>query len=144
MLRLPDGLQVYRQDYPRERGQGQIHRRRRGELRLSGRRLRTRQGRRVGLLAGGRGGGLGHGYDGPDALRVAAGALCEVRLLPRGPRVGRTQGQGGRRADSEDDGRIPGKPAQDHRGIARGEDQRLPVARNDRREERCEEPYRAG
>ena len=49
---------------------------------IGGRRLCARQGRRFGLLAGCGGRRMGHGYDGPDALRVAAAALREVRLLP--------------------------------------------------------------
>ena len=44
--------------------------------------------RRVGLLAGRRGRRMGDGYDGPDALRVVAGTLREIRFLPRGPRFG--------------------------------------------------------
>ena len=87
---------------------------------------------------------MGHGYDGSDALRVAAGALREIRFLPRGTRVGRPQGQGGGRTDPEDDGRIPREPAQDDPGIARCEDQRFSYARNDRREERRHDPDRAG
>ncbi len=41
VLRLPHGLQVYRQDHPRERGQSQVHRRRRRVVRLPGGRLRA-------------------------------------------------------------------------------------------------------
>ena len=96
------------------------------------------------LLAGCRSRRMGHGYDGSDALRVAAGALREIRFLPRGTRVGRPQGQGGGRTDPEDDGRIPREPAQDDPGIARCEDQRFSYARNDRREERRHDPDRAG
>ena len=44
--------------------------------------LRPRQGRRVGLLAGGRGRSLGARYDGYLAVRVAQAALCQVRILP--------------------------------------------------------------
>ncbi len=46
-------------------------------------------------------------------------------FLPRGARFGGPQGQGGRRADPEDDGRLPREPAQDDSRLARGEDQRL-------------------
>ena len=77
-------------------------------------------------------------------LRVAAGALREVRLLPRGARFGGPQGQGGRRADPANDGRLPGQPAQDDRRLARGEDQRLPDARDARREDGSQDPHRAG
>lgn len=47
------------------------------------------------LLAGCRSRRMGHGYDGSDALRGAAGALREIRFLPRRACVGRPQGQGG-------------------------------------------------
>ena len=98
------------------------------------------KGCRVGLLAGGRGRGLGPRHDGADALRVAAAALCEVRLLPRRARVGSPQGQGGRRGDPEDDGRFPGQPAPHALRIARGKGERLPVARTDRPSDRQEDP----
>ena len=87
---------------------------------------------------------MGDGYDGPDALRVVAGTLREIRFLPRGPRFGGPQGQGGRRADPEDDGRLPRQSAQGDPRFRGGEDQRFPDARNARREDRREDRHRAG
>ena len=80
--RLLHGLQV---DSPRDglvRGQAAVHRRRRGELRLPGRGLRARQGRRVRLLTAGRDLRLGQG-PGQDALRRADGNLRAIRILTR-------------------------------------------------------------
>ena len=144
VLRLPHGLQVHRQDHPRKRGQDQVHRRRRGVVRLPGGRLRARQGRRFGLLAGGRSRSVGDGHDGSDALRVVARALRAVRTLPRGAASDRPQGQGGRRADPAHDGRLPGYPARRHSRLTRGADQRLPDARNARHPQRRTHAHRAG
>ena len=49
------------------------------------------------------------------------------------------KGQGGRRADPEDDGRLPRQSAQGDPRFRGGEDQRFPDARNARREDRRED-----
>ena len=97
-----------------------------------------------GYLAGRRGRRMGDGHDGPDALRVVAGTLREIRFLPRGSRFGGPQGQGGCRADPEDDGRFPRRSAQGDPRFSGGEDQRFPDAGNPQCRDGCQDPYRAG
>ena len=138
------GLQIHRPHYPQQRRQGHLHRRRRGVVRLSGRRFRARQGRCIGLLVGGRSRCVDEGYDGIDALRVVAEALRGVRFLPRRARVGRPQGHGGRCRDSADDGRLPRRSPQGDCRFARGEDQRLQTARIDRCQDGGQNPDRGG
>ena len=144
VLRLSHGLQIHRPHYPQQRRQGHLHRRRRGVVRLSGRRFRARQGRCIGLLVGGRSRCVDEGYDGIDALRVVAEALRGVRFLPRRARVGRPQGHGGRCRDSADDGRLPRRSPQGDCRFARGEDQRLQTARIDRCQDGGQNPDRGG
>ena len=130
---------------PRERGQDQVHRRRRGVVRLPRGRLRARD------------------KDGVSACSLAAEAAAwamdtmgltlyewlqelyvQYGLYREGLLPIVRKGQGGRRADPAHDGRLPGYPARRHSRLARGADQRLPDARNARHPQRRTHAHRAG
>ncbi len=78
--------------------------------------------RSVGLRFGCRSGRMGQGHYGPYAVRVVAAVVREIRIFPRGSRVGGPQRQGGRRGDTAHDGGISRRTSQGVGRIARGED----------------------